>query len=82
VIDIQTKGYVPDKSGSVSVAGGSRDQGEAGVEAVGSSGAFSYSLIGSYLHSNLVSRTRRLNQTRCTMRPTRPRAWLSVLHTG
>ncbi|HEX9473084.1 MAG TPA: TonB-dependent receptor [Steroidobacteraceae bacterium] len=53
VIDIQTKGYVPDRSGSVSVAGGSRDQGEAGLEAVGSSGAFSYSLIGSYLHSNL-----------------------------
>jgi len=53
VIDIQTKGYVPDKSGSVSLAGGSRDQGEAGAEAVGSSGAFSYSLIGSYLRNNL-----------------------------
>jgi outer membrane receptor protein involved in Fe transport len=53
VIDIQTKGYVPDKSGSVSVAGGSRDQGEAGMEAVGSSGAFSYSLIGSYLRNDL-----------------------------
>src|SRR5260221_5253665 len=52
VIDIQTKGYVPDKSGSVSLAGGSRDQGEAGAEAGGSSGAFSYLLICSLLRPN------------------------------
>jgi outer membrane receptor protein involved in Fe transport len=53
VIDIQTKGYVPDNQGSVTVTGGSHDDKELGADLTGSSGAFSYSLIGSYLQNNL-----------------------------
>jgi outer membrane receptor protein involved in Fe transport len=53
VIDIQTKGYVPDTRGSVSLTGGSHNDREAGADVTGSSGAFSYSLIGSYLQNDL-----------------------------
>jgi outer membrane receptor for ferrienterochelin and colicin len=53
VVDIQTKGYAPDGSGSVSVMAGSHADREVGADATGSSGNFSYSLIGSYLRNNL-----------------------------
>jgi outer membrane receptor for ferrienterochelin and colicin len=53
VVDIQTKGYTPDKSGSITLTGGSHDDREIGADTTGSSGSFSYSLIGSYLRNNL-----------------------------
>lgn len=53
IVDIHTKGYVPDSGGSVSLTGGSHRDREAGADFTGSSGLFAYSLIGSYLQNDL-----------------------------
>ena len=53
VIDIQTKGYVPGNSGSVTLTGGSHDDKELGADLTGSIGPFSYSTIGSYTQNDL-----------------------------
>jgi len=53
IIDIHTKGYVADSGGSIAVTGGSHNDRELGADFTGSSGNFSYSLIGSYLQNDL-----------------------------
>ncbi len=53
VVNIQTRGSGFDEGGSVSVYGGSHDQVQPAIEYSGSSGANSYFVSGSYLHSKL-----------------------------
>ncbi len=53
VVNIQTRGSGFDQSGAISVYGGSHGQIQPSLEYSGSSGANSYFVSGSYLHSNL-----------------------------
>ncbi|MBV8036118.1 TonB-dependent receptor [Roseateles sp.] len=53
VVDIQTRGEVPDHGGSISVTGGTRGHGEVAADLAGSRGAFSYFLTGSWLRDGV-----------------------------
>jgi len=53
IVDIHTKGYMPESSGNVSITGGSHRDREIGADYTGSNRSLSYSLIGSYLQNDL-----------------------------
>ncbi len=53
IVDIHTKGYIPDSSGNVAITGGNHNDREFGADYTGSSSSFAYSLIGSYLQNDL-----------------------------
>ena len=53
VVDIHTKGYIPESAGSIELTAGSYDHREVGADFSGSSGPFSYFLTGNYLRNDL-----------------------------